>query len=168
MKRFFVCLIVMCLIFPAVACASDSNLGFTTDTFLSELSLCLDSFSDVLPAHYPLEYTEKDAAEKSIIKLLGKHTCLYITQDGDMVKSFKVVSDEENNGDYYERACEIDACFMSALLVSNDYFTDENVMVSLSSIMYDREIITQNGISYRYVTGEPFTTVVALEVVPAK
>lgn len=168
MKRIVIVLMVVGLMLAPLAHAAGANLGIPTEKLLADLSACLDSFSDVLPSHYPLEYTENDAGKKSFLKLLGNHTSLSVSQDGDMVKSFKIVSDEGKNGGSYERTCEIDACFMSALLASNEYFTDENVMVSLSSIVYDREIMVQNGIAYRYITGEPFTTIVALEVTPAE
>jgi len=161
-------LIVASQVICPLAYASDAVLDITVEELLSGMSELLAPYSTIGMPCYPLEITEKDLTSNTVLKLLTRHTSISIKQQEGIVKSFKIVSDEDKGDDSENRTQEIMITCVCAMLLTNDAFNEDNAVSILTGIVSDKQSHVYGNVSYRFVTGNPFTTVVALEVTPAE
>ena len=144
---------------------ASSTLGIETSVLLAGFDGYLDNFATMSGMqHYALELSEKDRDKSLIVYPMTSHCSLSIKQEAGLVKSFQVVSDNDDGSE--DRATDIIICFMGALLLTNSYFEEGNTMDELSKIMSDNLEHTYGDVTYRYITGRPFISNVSLEVTP--
>ena len=164
-KRVLCCILAMLIVCP-LAFAASGNLGISVEDLVTGMDDMLAPFKAIGMPCYPLEYSEKDLTAKTVLKLLTKHTSMSISHEDGVVKSFKVFSDEDNGEDSDNRTNEIMTTCVCAMLLTSDAINEDNAVSILTDIVTDRQPHVYGNVSYRYVTGQPFTSVVALEVMP--
>jgi len=168
-KRLLAAVMALVLMMTAGAMAAGKTLGMKTTDFLTLFDLYLDTFTEMGLPHYPLDILDREQGKTSMVKPLTPHCSIDIKQEGEMLKSFKIVSNENKDpADEENRITDIMICFIGALTLTNNYFTRDNTIAELSKIMEDRNEHTYGDINYRYSTTQPISTIVALEVTPAK
>ena len=140
--------------------AQAASLGKSTGFFLTMYGTYLNMFG---VQHYSFEHSgDKD---ESIIMPINKHCSLYIHQQGGEMTKLEVVSSEDDGSE--DRTSDIIGCFMGAMMLIDLSMPAEDVIKNLNEITSTTDAVIINGISYRFVTGQPFTSIVALEITPA-
>lgn len=167
-EKILALLVLVSLFACPLACASEGELGITVEELLSGMSESLAPYSAIGMPCYPLDFTEKDLTSNTVLKLLTRHTSISIRQQDGVVKSFKIVSDEDKGDDSDNRTHEIMITSVCAMLLVNGGFNDDDAVSILSEMVTDKQPHVYGNVSYRFVTGAPFTTVVALEVTSAE
>ena len=171
MKKLISAFIVLTIILScaSTALASSSSLGMTTGELFVMFNNCLDEMESLGLWHYHLELSAKDKDRPSVVSPLTQHCSIEVKQENGTVKSFKIVSDEKKDDSTSDtRLAEIYICFMAAMLLTNDIFTEDNAMEYLSEVLGDNQEHTYGDVTYRFVTTQPFSTIVGLEVTPAE
>lgn len=163
MKRFIA---IIALLFVFVTVAEAADIGISVEDLVTGMDDMLAPFKAIGMPCYPLEFSENDLTTKTVLKLLTKHTSMSISQENGVVKSFKIVSDEDNGDDSDNRTYEIMTTCVCAMLLTSDAINEENAVSILTDIVTDKEPHVYGNVSYRFVTGQPFTSIVALEVMP--
>lgn len=161
-KRVLVLMIIILLVLPHVTYASSNDLGVSTQIFLAMYDSYLTSFGI---AHYPLTYSDTDAKMPSIMKTANSQCALNMKQQDGQLTKLEIVSGEDDGSE--DRTMNIIGCFMGALMLLNLDMSADDAMHNLADITENPYGVEINGLNYRFVTGQPFTSVVALEITPA-
>ena len=143
------------------AFAETKTLGEKTEILLSMFEGYLEPFGITT---YPLKMTKQEKAQSSFVKPYTKYCSLYITQENGVVTSLKIVSSEDDGSS--ERIDEILACFMAGIMITNLSISADDAIDYLTRMAGNSETIVVDGISYRVISGQPFTSILSLEIVP--
>lgn len=159
MKRIFPLVIAFLLCF--VALGESKTIGISTVEFLSAFESYMAPFGI---ATYPMEITDREKDKDSFTKLFTKYCSIYVSQKNGMVQSFKVVSKEDDGSE--QRTNEIMASFLGAIMLTNLNISADDAINALTQMIQTHEVMTIDGLNYRFVTGQPFTTIMSIEVTP--
>ena len=116
--------------------------------------------------YYPLELKDNEKDQSNVLKILSDYCSLFILQQDGQVASFRVGSSDNEIRSNAEME-DIVICFSAALMVTDLDLPGDDMLTRLDEIMADKQEHTYNGFTYRYITTQPFSNVVALEVTPA-
>ena len=161
-KRIIAIALAMVFMVSASPCASaaQKNLGEKTDILLAYLEGYLKPFGITT---YSMDMTASEKHKRSFVKPYTESCSVYVTQRKGYATSLKLVISEDDGSD--KRIDELMACFMAGMMVTNFKITANEAIDYLTRIA-EGETITLDGISYRIITGKPFTTVTSLEILP--
>ena len=168
MKKFLSCLLVLAtLLSSTISLAAEKNLGFTLESFYTDMNTCLDTLGSLGFQHYRLELSEKDKENQLVTTPLSMHCSLMINQGDGMVESIRIVSDEQHGDSSDDHTVDIITCFLAAMLLTNSMFTEDNAMTYLNEIVSDHQEHTYGNVTYRFGSTAPFSTNVYLDIAPA-
>jgi len=162
MKRIISLVLLFTMIWSLSAYAENTNLGISTELLLTMYSGYLTPIGG---PYMPLDISENEKSSTSIMKKLTRHCTISINQDSGMVSSFKLVSDEDDGSD--ERLEELMMCFVGAIMLLNIDITFDDAADYLTRMISNREEININNYHYRFISTQPISTMIGLEVTPA-
>lgn len=163
MKQFVALIICIMMFISMNTYAETKTLGIQTETLLTMFENYMVPFGI---STYPMELREKDKGKDSIIVLFTKYCTLHIRQENGVVKSFQIVASEDDGSN--QRIDEIMASFLGGIMLIDLGISSDDAIAFLTTIANTGEEKELNGISYRVITGQPFTTVISLEVKPVE
>lgn len=158
-----VALVLALMLCGAALAEAPHDMGMTGEVLITMFRSYLEPFG---VSTYNFELKEDEKADNSIVMPLSKYCTLSIQQDAGMVTSFKIVSSEDDGSD--QRIDEIMACSMGCLMLTNLSLSADDAIDYLIRLTDQREIITLDGLTYRFTTTAPFSTIVGLEVTLAE
>ena len=137
------------------------TIGISTTELLSAFESYMAPFGI---STYPMDMTDMEQDKSSFTKPFTKYCSMYVSQENGMVKSFKIVSKEDDGSE--QRTNEIMAAFLGAIMLTNLNISADDAINALTQMIQTHEVMTIDGLSYRFVTGQPFTTIMSIEVTP--
>lgn len=146
---------------------SKKTMGISTAELLARFEGYFEPFVRLSGyPYYPLELKDNEKDQSNVLKILSDYCSLFILQQDGQAASFRVVSSDNENRSNAEME-DIVICFSAALMVTDLDLPGDDMLTRLDEIMADKQEHTYNGFTYRYITTQPFSNVVALEVTPA-